>query len=136
MRKDAEVHAEEDAKRREEVETKNHAENLCYQVEKTLTENADKIPAEKKAPVEKAVAELKEALKSNSTSEIKAKQDALTKAMEAVTAGMYNQPGATGAGPDMGGAGAPPPNAEASSGGTGKTGDDGVIDAEFTMKDK
>jgi molecular chaperone DnaK len=137
MRKDAEVHAAEDAKRREEVETKNHAENLCYQVEKTLTENADKIPADKKAPVEKAVAELKEALKSNSTSEIKAKQDALTKAMEAVTAGMYNQPGAAGAqpGPDFG-AGAPPPNTEESSGGTGKPGDDGVIDAEFTMKDK
>ena len=83
------------------------------------------------------MAELKEALKSNSTSEIKAKQDALTKAMEAVTAGMYNQPGAAGAqpGPDFG-AGAPPPSGDPSAGGTGKPGDDGVIDAEFTMKDK
>jgi molecular chaperone DnaK len=136
MRKDAEVHATEDAQRREEVETKNQAENLCYQVEKMLTENADKIPADKKAPVETAVADLKSALKSNSISEIKAKKDALTKAMESVTAGMYNQPGAAGAGPDMGGAGAPPPNGGESAGGTGKPGDDGVIDAEYTMKDK
>jgi molecular chaperone DnaK len=136
MRKDAEVHAAEDAKRREEVETRNQAENLCYQVEKMLTDNADKIPADKKAPVETAVADLKSALKSNSTSEIKAKQEALTKAMEAVTAGMYSQQGAPGGSPDMGGAGAPPPPGGGSAGGTGKPGDDGVIDAEYTMKDK
>ena len=129
MRKDAELHAAEDAKRREEVEARNQAENLCYQVEKTLAENADKIPADKKAPVETAVADLKEALKGSSMPDIKAKQDALTKAMEAVTQGMYAQQ------PQDGGAGAPPPPQGETSGGTGKPGDDGVIDAEYTMKD-
>jgi molecular chaperone DnaK len=128
MRKDAEVHAAEDAKRREEVETRNQAENLCYQVEKTLSENADKIPADKKAPVETAVADLKLALKGSSIADIKAKQDALTKAMEEVTKGMYSQQ-------PQGDAGAPPPPQDESSGGTGKPGDDGVIDAEYTMKD-
>ena len=130
MRKDAEMHAAEDAKRREEVEARNQAENLCYQVEKTLSENADKIPADKKAPVETAVAELKDALKGSSIADIKAKQDALTKAMEAVTQGMYSQqPGGAGAGAEQPGAAheqsAPPPS-------DAKSGDD-VIDADYTM---
>jgi len=134
MRKDAEIHAAEDAKRREEVESRNHAENLCYQVEKMLSDNADKIPAEKKAPVEKAVADLKEALKGHAIGEIKAKQEALTKAMDEVTQGLYSQQAAGGAQP---GADAEE-GAQASGGaasGSGKPGDDGVIDAEFTMSD-
>ena len=144
MRKDAEIHAAEDAKRREEVEVRNQAENLCYQVEKTLSENADKIPADKKAPVETAVADLKLALNGSSIADIKAKQEALTKAMEEVTKGMYAQqpppPGGPGfagfEGMGFGDAGAPPPPQGETSGGTGKPGDDGVIDAEYTMKDK
>ena len=137
MRKDAELHATEDATRREEVEARNHAENLCYQVEKTLSENADKIPAEKKAPVEKAVADLKGVLKSGSLSEIKAKQDALNKAMDAVTQGMYGQQ-AGGAqeqqpGAGFGGAGTQTEDSSASSG--PKANDDGVIDADYTMMD-
>jgi len=132
MRKDAEIHASEDAKRREEVETRNHAENLCYQVEKMVSENADKIPAETKAPVEKAVADLKESLKGGSIDEIKARQEALTKAMDEVTKGMYSQqaPGQTGA--DAAG-GAQQPEAESGTG--AKAGDDGVIDADYTMMD-
>ncbi|MCL2104173.1 MAG: molecular chaperone DnaK [Kiritimatiellaeota bacterium] len=144
MRKDAEVHAAEDAKRREEVEVRNQAENLCYQVEKTLSENADKIPADKKAPVETAVADLKLALNGSSIADIKAKQEALTKAMEEVTKGMYAQqpppPGGPGfagfEGMGFGDAGAPTPPQGETSGGTGKPGDDGVIDAEYTMQDK
>ena len=133
MRKDAEIHAEEDSKRREEVESRNQAENLCYQVEKTLSENADKIPADKKAPVETAVADLKEALKGSSIADIKAKQDALSKAMEAVTQGMYSQQ--PGAGAEQPGA-TQEPSAEqtASSSTDGKSGDD-VIDADYTMMD-
>jgi molecular chaperone DnaK len=133
MCKDAEAHAEEDAKRRDEVEARNQAENLCYQVEKTLSENGDKIPADKKAPVETAVADLKGALKGGSMDEIKAKQDALNKAMEAITQEMYSQqPGAEG----QPGAGAP--GADAGQGSAGQSGgsDDGdVIDADFTMMD-
>jgi len=135
MRKDAELHATEDAKRREEVETRNQAENLCYQVEKLLKENADKIPADKKAPVEKAAADLKEALKGGSADEIKAKQEALNQAMSAVTEGMYAQQGAQ---PDAGGFGGAAGGAttEDSSASSAKTaGDDGVIDADYTMMD-
>ena len=137
MRKDAEVHATEDAKRREEVEARNHAENLCYQVEKTLAENADKIPAEKKAPVEKAVADLKGVLKSGSVSEIKAKQDALNKVMDAITQGMYGQQpgGAPGPQPDAGFGGAGPQTEDSSAASGPKANDDGVIDADYTMMD-
>ena len=135
MRKDAEVHASEDAQRREEVETRNQAENMCYQVEKMLSENADKIPADKKAPVEKAVADLKGVLKGGAISEIKAKQEALTKAMDAVTQGMYSQQagGAQQAGGGEGFAGTQTEDSSASSG--PKAGDDGVIDADYTMMD-
>jgi molecular chaperone DnaK len=137
MCRDAELHATEDAKRREEVETRNQAENLCYQVEKVLSESADKIPADKKAPVEKAVADLKEALKGGSIDEIKAKQEALNKAMSAVTEGMYaqqpdGQPGAEGFDGAPGGG----TTTEDSSASSAKTsGDDGVIDADYTMMD-
>ncbi len=137
MCKDAEMHATEDAKRREEVETRNQAENLCYQVEKLLSESADKIPTDKKAPVEKAVADLKEALKGGSIDEIKAKQEALNKAMSAVTEGMYaqqpnGQPGAEG----FSGASDSGTATEDSSASSAKTpGDDGVIDADYTMMD-
>ncbi len=129
MRKDAEAHEAEDAKRKEEVEARNQAENMSYQIEKLLSENADKIPADAKAPVEKALAELKEALKSGTIDEIKAKQQALTQAMDAVTKGMYSQQSAQ-PGPDTGAQqpGGTPPNDG------GKKDDGDVIDADFTMK--
>jgi molecular chaperone DnaK len=135
MRKDAEMHATEDAKRREEVETRNQAENMCYQVEKVLSENADKIPAEKKSPVETALADLKAVLKGGSIGEIKSKQEALNKAMDAVTQGMYSQQQAGGqqaGGADFGGS-QTEDSSSASSG--AKPGDDGVIDADYTMMD-
>ena len=133
MRKDAEVHAAEDAKRREDVEARNQAENICYQVEKTLSENADKIPADTKAPVEKAVADLKEALKGSSIADIKAKQDALTKAMEAVTQGMYSQQ--PGAGAEQPGAANGQSADYTTSGGAKPGGNDDIIDADYTMTD-
>ena len=135
MRKDAEAHASEDAQRREEVESRNQAENLCYQVEKMLSENADKIPAEKKAPVEKAVADLKSALKGSSISEIKAKQEALTKAMDAVTQGMYSQQQAGGEQQPGAGFGGSTQTEDSSASSGAKTSDDGVIDADYTMMD-
>ena len=137
MRKDAELHATEDAKRREEVEARNQAENLCYQTEKVLSENADKIPADQKAPVEKAVADLKDALKSGSIDEIKAKQETLVKAMEPVSQAMYSQQQA-GGGAQAGGQQTYDSGAASggnASSGSDKPGDDGVIDAEYTMND-
>ena len=137
MRKDAEMHASEDAKRREDVETRNHAENFSYQVEKVLSENADKIPADKKAPVEKALADLKSALKSGSVDEIKSKQETLNKAMDAITQGMYGQQAGGAQPPPPGGGfgGAQAPTEDASASSDPKAGDDGVIDADYTMMD-
>src|SRR5690554_6668130 len=78
MVKDAELHAEEDKKRREEVETRNHAEALANSTEKTLAENADKIDADVKAEVEAAVEALRTALAGTDAGEVKAKSEALT----------------------------------------------------------
>ena len=131
MRKDAEAHAADDEKRKEEVEARNRADSLAFQVEKTLKESGDKIAADKKAPVEKALADLKEALKGNDTAAIKAKEEALMKAMEPVAQEMYahaqSAQGAAGAQP-----GAEAPHAEPPKGDAGGKKDD-VIDADFTM---
>ena len=134
MRRDAEAHAAEDEKRHEEVEARNKADGLAFQVEKTLKDAGDKIAADKKAPVEAALKDLQDALKDASTpiDTIKAKQEALMKAMEPVAQEMYasaQQAGAPGA--DAGaaaGAAQEPPKEE------GKKGADDVVDADFTMK--
>ena len=134
MRKDAEAHAAEDEKRHAEVEDRNKADGLAFQVEKTLKDAGDKIAADKKAPVEAALKELKDLLaKQNPAApidEIKAKQDALMKAMEPVAQEMYAAGQAQqGAQP---GAGTPPPNQEPPK--NEKKGGDDVVDADFTMK--
>ena len=130
MRKDAELHASEDQKRHDDVEARNKADGLAFQVEKTLKDAGDKIPSDKKAPVEKALADLKDALKGSDIEAIKAKQDALMKAMEPVAQAMYAQQGPSGAGTPPPGANPEPPP---SNGGSAKGGDD-VVDADFTMK--
>ena len=108
---------------------------LAFQVEKTLKDAGDKIAADKKAPVEAALKDLKDALAKNAPiAEVKAKQEALMKAMEPVAQEMYAsaqaQQGAAGANP---GAGTPPPNSEPPKDDGKKNGDD-VVDADFTMK--
>ena len=133
MRKDAEMHAAEDKKRGEEVETRNNADSLCFRVESMMKENEGKIPAEIKGQLETAVSELKEALKGSDIDAIKAKQDALTKILDTATQGMYSQqaqqPGAQP--PPQGDAG----QSAADNGSSGSKKDD-VIDADFTMDDK
>ena len=138
MRKDAEMHAAEDAKRHEDAEVRNKADGLAFQVEKTLKDAGDKIAADKKAPVEAALNDLKEALKGTDTAAIKAKEEALMKAMEPVAQEMYAHAQASGAQP---GAGANPgnPGDPGNSGNSGNTGNSGkggddVVDADFTMK--
>ena len=127
MRKDAEAHAAEDEKRKSEVDARNEADGIAAQVEKTLKDSGDKLAADKKAPVEKALADLKDALKGNDIETIKAKKEALLKAMEPVAQEMYANKGPQ---PD-GQPGAEPPHAESQS--NGKGGKDDVVDADFTM---
>ncbi len=129
MVRDAEMHADEDTKKREEVDTRNQAESLIYQVEKAVKDAGDKVSAEKKAPVDSAIEDLKTALKGSDLAEIKAKQEALTTAMNEIAQELYANaaPGAEGE------AGAPPPQEEDP--GSTKQADDNVVDADFEMMD-
>ncbi|WP_431839543.1 molecular chaperone DnaK [Gordonia hongkongensis] len=89
MIKDAEAHADEDRKRREEAETRNQAESLVHQTEKFLKENEDKVPAELKEKVEAAVAGAQEALKSNDTAAIKSAIEKLSEESQALGQAIY-----------------------------------------------
>ena len=103
--KEAEQYAAEDAKIKEAVETRNTADQMVYQAEKTLGEMGDKIPEGDKASVQAAVDKLKETLKGDDTAAIKADTDALQQAFFAVSEKLYQQAGGPQAGgPDMGGA--------------------------------
>ena len=91
--KDAEKFAEEDKKQKEAVETRNHAEALVFQSEKTLEELGDKVTAEDTAPVKEAVEKLKETLKGSDVEAIKADTEALQKAFYAISEKLYAQQG-------------------------------------------
>ena len=130
--KEAEQFAAEDAKRKEEVDTRNQGDQMVYQTEKTLEEMGDKIPAADKAPVEAALGKLKETLKGNDTQAIKDATEELTKAFYAVSEKLYGQQGGQAGqpGPDMGGANF--------GGQTQQGGSDGgpdVVDADYTVVD-
>jgi molecular chaperone DnaK len=130
MRKDAEMHGEEDTRRREAVETRNQADNLVYQTEKLLKEKGDKVPAEKKAPVEKAIQDVKDALATDDTERIRKAHEALMEAMQSVAQELYAQDPQAGAQPE-----AETTGGESTSGGASGTQEGDVIDADFTMKD-
>ncbi len=95
--KDAEKFAEEDKKQKEAVETKNHAETLIFQSEKTLGEIGDKIPEADKEDVKAAVEKLKSTVNGGDVDAIKADTEALEKAFYALSEKLYQQSGAAGA---------------------------------------
>jgi molecular chaperone DnaK len=132
MVKDAEAHAEEDKKRKAQVEAKNHAEALVHSTEKALAEYGSKVGETERRAIENAMADLKEALKGDDAEAITAKTNALAQASMKLGEAMYKQQqeGAAG-GPDGGPGGA-------ASGGAGPGGDgkkEDVVDAEFTEVD-
>ncbi|MBQ8716374.1 MAG: molecular chaperone DnaK [Clostridia bacterium] len=101
--REAEQFAEEDKKQKEAVDTKNHAETLIFQSEKTLGEIGDKVSEEDKAPVKEAIEKLRTTVAGGNTDAIKADTEALEKAFYALSEKLYaQQGGAQGAGPDMG----------------------------------
>ena len=122
--KEAEAYAEEDKKRKDEVDTRNNAENMVMQCESTLEELGDKVPASEKSEVEAKCNDLKEALKGTDTALIKEKSDALQKTLYDLSSKLYQQAGGAQAGPDMSNMGG---NADTSS----NSGDDDVIDADY-----
>lgn len=93
--KDAEQYAAEDKKRREEVDTKNESENLCYAVEKLINDSADKIDSKDKDDLNKKVADLREKIKSGSIDELKNGKDELQKSMYEVSTKLYQQAAAS-----------------------------------------
>ena len=108
--KDAEMYAADDAKRKEEVDTRNQGDQMVYQTEKTLSEMGDKLDPADKSEVEAKLEELKTALKGTDTAVIKSATEALTQAFYKVSEKLYQQTGAAqgqpGAGydPNQGGA--------------------------------
>jgi molecular chaperone DnaK len=125
MVKDAEAHAEEDKKRKAQVEAKNHAEGLVHATEKTLAEHGSKVGEAERRAIENAMADLKEALKGNDADAITAKTNTLAQASMKLGEAMYKQSAEQDGGADGGAAG--PGAAE------GKKED--VVDAEFTEVD-
>jgi len=136
MRKDAEAHADEDKAKREEVETRNEADNAVYRTEKLLKDNADKISGDDKAKIEKAVAEVKEALKGSDAAAIKTANEKLNEVSQAVWSEVYKAAAAKAQsekGPGAGPSG-DQPQGEAKS--DDKKKDEGVIDAEVVDEKK
>ena len=128
--REAEQFAAEDAKRKEEVDVRNQADQMVYQTEKTLEDMKDKIDAGDKANVETELNKLKEALKGADVEAIKAATESLTKAFYAVSEKLYAQSGAQ-PGPDMGGADCGGNCGSCSS----DQGGDNVVDADYTVVD-
>ena len=128
MMADAEAHAEEDKKRRDEAETRNLAESLQYQTEKFLAENGDKIPAEKKEELGEALTELRSSLGGSDIAAIKTAQEKVARVSQEVGGALYAQAQADGAGPEGAGDGGFDTGA---TGAGAQASDDDVVDAEI-----
>ncbi|HET7697666.1 MAG TPA: molecular chaperone DnaK [Vicinamibacterales bacterium] len=130
MMREAESHADEDKKRKEEIETRNHADQAVYVAEKTLRDSGEQLGAAERAAIESAVNDLKSAIQSNDTEAIKRRMDALNQAQHKAAEAMYKNAAAAGAqaGPAPGGGG------EQQRPASGSQGD--VIDAEVVEEEK
>jgi len=133
MKKDAEAHAEEDKQKREEIETRNEADNSLYRSEKMLKDNADKISGDSKSKLENSIAAAKEALKGSDTGAIKSASEKLNEAWQTVSAELYKaasekaKAGSQTAGTETGSTSEPKGEAKK---------DEGVIDAEVVDEKK
>ena len=123
--KDAELHAEEDHKRKELVEARNHADALIYSTEKSIKDLGAKVDDATKAKVEEAIAALKKGMEGDDVNEIKRLSEELTQTSHKLAEAMYQQ-----ASKGEGAAG-PQPGAEAGTGGSSAGADDDVVDADF-----
>lgn len=123
MRREAELHAEEDRKRKELIEIRNNADNTAYSAEKLLREHGDKLPADLKKQAEEGVAKLREALNTENAEEIRRLTEELGRTIQKLGGSMYQQP----EGQATGGSG---PDGGSPSSGSGEPGDN-VVDGEF-----
>ncbi len=117
MQREAEMHAAEDAKRREEVEAFNAADNLAYTAERTLREQGEKIPADLKQQVEEKITALRSAIQARDVSSVQRTTQELSEVLQRVGAAVYQQAG-------------PPPGGE-TPGGEEPGGGEGTVEGEF-----
>jgi molecular chaperone DnaK len=107
MVREASAHAEEDRRRRELVDARNQADSLAYSVEKTINENRDRLPAVEVERVERAIADVREAVKGDNLEAIRTASGELQKASHAIAEQLYKQqgqaPGQSRGGPQSGG---------------------------------
>jgi molecular chaperone DnaK len=127
MVRDADAHAEEDRRRRDEADARNRADTLVYSTEKLLADQGDKVGAEDRAAVESALAELKDALNGSDIDRMNNATESLNAASQKMSQSLYEQAAAQPDGAAAGAAG------DAASGGSS---DDEVVDAEIIEDDK
>ena len=122
MRKEAELHADEDQRRKDMIETRNKADTIAYSTEKLINENADKIAEDKKSEAQEKIKHLRELLEGEDKAALEQATNDLEQFIQQIGASMYQQ-----AGPQPGEAAAP--------GGDGASGgDENVVDGEFTSE--
>jgi molecular chaperone DnaK len=124
MKADAEAHAEEDSRRREEIELHNQADSLAYTAEKTVSEAGDKIPPDVRTDIETRVKDVRDALAAEADAErIRAAVTALTEALQKAGSAVYGEPG-------EGGPGAAPPEGEGEGEGE-EPAEEGTVEGEY-----
>ncbi len=132
MRREAESHKDEDLKRKELIEVRNHADNVIYTAEKTLRDFADKVPADLKSQIEESSKSLKDLMSKDDAAAIRNGTESLGQLIQKVGAGMYQQPGGPQQGPGgPGDAGGPAGPADEPPGGGPSGGGEDVVDGEF-----
>jgi molecular chaperone DnaK len=133
MMKEAEAHAEEDRKRKEEIETRNHADQAAYAADKMLKDAGDKLSPADRQPIESAIDELKKAIDKNDTAEMKRAMEVLNTAQHKAAEAMYKN---AGAGAGAAGGGQPGGGATSSGPQPGASDKGDVIDAEVVEEEK
>mgnify|MGYP000079036877 CR=1 FL=1 len=124
MKADAEAHAEDDRRRREEIELRNQADSLAYTAEKTVREAGDKIPADVRTDIEARVKDVRDALAGEGDTErIRTAVSGLSEALQKAGSAVYGEPG-------EGGPGAPPPEGEAEGEGE-QPAEEGTVEGEY-----
>lgn len=127
MKREAQMHAEEDRRRREEIDLKNQADNLVYSTNKQLKELADRLPSENKQKIENARDRLEKAIKENNIAEIRSAMDALNQAWSEASTRIYQQAGATSSSSGTSG--------QSTNGKSQEQGKSNVEEADFTVVD-
>jgi molecular chaperone DnaK len=134
MMREAESHADDDRKRKEEIETRNHADQAAYAAERMLKDNGDKLPASDKQPIESAIEDLKRAIEKNDVADMKRAMEALNTAQHKAAETLYKSASASAGGGASSGSTESTGSSGAGSARGGGQGD--VIDAEVVEEEK